>query len=1399
MRPAGGGGRGVSPYVLARYGSRNLPILPGLPEDFNPLVRKNSLPFSELAEALEVLSGAKTKVLQGEILRDLFRQTIAAAGNNNRQSAELEMYLLLKMLMPTEDHESVYGMKTARLLRFVGNALRTSGVIDATAQMNQWISKPQAQSSIMARGRGVVCLPELVVASQCCRVHKDRRIAAAANNRGVVTLRDIGALCQRLTHAYIMLDSGVTGAETSQIESLKQILGYLSFNEWVLLTRIIYKTIPVGIGPAAILSNVAQNGQVFYSKQRDLVRLAKYAVEEVLKHSDDVRGGEGDPTPAPSLVCGVPFIPMTCETMKSPYLFRWLFSKEDKLRKPISPVDGRLIILSNGMWCTPVDGRLNKSVFVDIMDDRAMAKASRRRHVLLLREFKRSKLLHEKEAKGLIIHYILSSENDNVVMMLLKAVSNALDQGASTLDLAYQIEFSEDGVENDNNMDESENEEYVNGLLKKLVGNNEEKEYLSGKNKLKISILSAPKKRPRRAKKKAAGPKITKKKKGASKTKTKTAEKVAVGVARQAKRTKEIEIGESTVSGYNLRSRNKPSNPRVFETNSSSSNSDDDDNAQSIDSSDQPVGSSDQPVVIIPDGNEDDGEKPSVMVQQKYDGDRIQVHINLNNSSIGAGERTTTVTLFTKWGKDVSALYSNIRDELKASINLVQHAPCILDAELIVVDVAGNPLPWSNEKWRHNVNGKASFSLSESHISEVPGGGRHDDHSRVVTIIYDGLEGGQATLNNNSEDIQDQRLAFATLRGLEGWEGLGPTDKQHMKGRFISEAGAKLRLIAFDILMHKGEMCHRFPCRDRLNLLEQQLGPIFQPMNHVRVIEKTHNVRKLSELLTLLRNVVEEKQEGLVAKDEEKEYVFGKTKATQKIKLTGPNINTCVAGIGFSLSSNPRFCGILTAVGWTNDDDDDVEKRQDVLVSYSRTEVLEGDQIWKAHEHIMSLPSRVNLEELEKASSSGKAIELDKYRVTMVSTGSSQRRGEESNNIRQVEWVPRSSENAYLGCKLILLKRGRADIQWLCNPQECKFGISLKGDLRPIESDEYGNQAIMHHRHPVGRIEFAGHQMSACDSNKSIVMKFREAQATATCIEDFTYRRINRMRALPPSKKKLEEIRRVVETIQFLKNGEPASEEEWPRPPPVGFCSPDGFSLMLENVSKYPPINPKLKTSQENALKKLTPDERQAWVGLPVHSQWKNMGSVAPPLIPRVDDTISQERQRANIATLMTRYKKILKVLPPFEQEYKLTSTSQNFGIANTKTLATPKPQRQSLQLHSLPNSSSYSEHGMLCGKCDSHFLDSESDVEDEEEDGDDDIEDVNEDEEDCGYDDEEEDFVYENANTQRYSDREQQPVDETPLHYLLHPRADAATLPYSRSMAPPPFSCGPHREKNIR
>jgi len=123
------------------------------------------------------------------------------------------------------------------------------------------------------------------------------------------------------------------------------------------------------------------------------------------------------------------------------------------------------------------------------------------------------------------------------------------------------------------------------------------------------------------------------------------------------------------------------------------------------------------------------------------------------------------------------------------------------------------------------------------------------------------------------------------------------------------------------------------------------------------------------------------------------------------------------------------------------------------------------------------------------------------------------------------------------------------------------------------------------------------------------------------------------MRALPPTKANLEKIHKIVMTLQDLDNEQ---EVEWPKPPPFKFFTPDGFSLMLDEVSQkwknYP-----------YALRKLSPEERRVVAGLPTYSQWKNRELAFAVATPQQDerDAISDAEQKLNAAELFSRFKEI--------------------------------------------------------------------------------------------------------------------------------------------------------------
>ena len=97
------------------------------------------------------------------------------------------------------------------------------------------------------------------------------------------------------------------------------------------------------------------------------------------------------------------------------------------------------------------------------------------------------------------------------------------------------------------------------------------------------------------------------------------------------------------------------------------------------------------------EADEVDNDETMLIVQEKLDGDRIQAHLS------GMGDEFV-VQLFTKWGKNVSALYSDVCDDMRRMKAVWEkHVPCVLDGELIVVNKEDEKaLPWSSTKWRYN-------------------------------------------------------------------------------------------------------------------------------------------------------------------------------------------------------------------------------------------------------------------------------------------------------------------------------------------------------------------------------------------------------------------------------------------------------------------------------------------------------------------------------------------------------------------------------------------------------------------------------------------------------------------------------------------------------------------------
>ena len=533
-----------------------------LPLHFSHAEGRRSLNFSELAYALDAVGKSVIREEQQEILTQLFEKARQISGNS-----ALEMYLLLKMMMPAYDNECVYGMKTRRLALAASDALRKLGRSEGSATIKQWLKNVPLQNSIMAKGKGIVCLPELVIAGQCARAS----LSSYGPGRPPpepTTLVQVAVVCRMLTTVYLSTQSSQQQLETAQSEILRQVIeeGGLSFQEWLTLHRLLLKKITMGVGLQTMLNALPLDGaRERFAKQMDLSRLAEMCVS---------------PSAAAVVLCGVPFCPMTCRNMRSPYLLQWLFSKSVKVGDGmVGPKDNLLVIIGVDWFVTVSKVADKEKLYVDIKSDAALTTMKSRKGIVMrLREFQRAGML--KGAKGQIIHFQMTDNKDVIEITLLE-----LSERTST-DLMLR--------DNESIWEPFEEVEDLNDLI--MVPK------AQAKNKTLQVIVKPP---------------------------------------------LQAHVSQRAGLRNSAKAKAKPA-PKVKE--------------------------------------------PMIMVQQKLDGDRIQVHIR------SAGD----VKLFTKWGKDVTELYSNVCDDLVA-LNLVRHAPCILDGELHVVNRdTFEPIAWSSTKWTYN-------------------------------------------------------------------------------------------------------------------------------------------------------------------------------------------------------------------------------------------------------------------------------------------------------------------------------------------------------------------------------------------------------------------------------------------------------------------------------------------------------------------------------------------------------------------------------------------------------------------------------------------------------------------------------------------------------------------------
>ena len=221
-------------------------------------------------------------------------------------------------------------------------------------------------------------------------------------------------------------------------------------------------------------------------------------------------------------------------------------------------------------------------------------------------------------------------------------------------------------------------------------------------------------------------------------------------------------------------------------------------------------------------------------------------------------------------------------------------------------------------------------------------------------------------------------VTFApNIAAISSWDALGTSEKERIKAK---EQEGRLMYVIFDILMHRGKPMMNLPYSERLEQLKRM--PWLTGLKHTKVIAQSWVVHNAEDVIDKLKYIVQVKGEGLILKDPRAKYEFRRTLHQRKLKISGPDINCAVVGLGFTQSKNPRMWGLLTAIHHNNTD-------EHVFLVYNRVETLEGDRIKIAAEHILNLPSLVPLHQVLHQSSKEKPIEKGGFLIFCSTSGAS--------------------------------------------------------------------------------------------------------------------------------------------------------------------------------------------------------------------------------------------------------------------------------------------------------------------------------------------------------------------------------------------------------------------------
>lgn len=588
--------------------------------------------------------------------------------------------------------------------------------------------------------------------------------------------------------------------------------------------------------------------------------------------------------------------------------------------------------------------------------------------------------------------------------------------------------------------------------------------------------------------------------------------------------------------------------------------------------------------------------KKCIIAQTKFDGNRIQIHIDAD----------CAVTMFTRHGKPVHHMYTDIASEIQFIFKEHKRnnphqtiTPCILDGELIIVNDKNEPQPWSNALWKYDTSFQADDSLAEEaaaaqsleEIASAPG-----DENEIVVVTSKSVDDADADDDNNPRD-----LTLFQRKGIRKSRLFGRYEKHKTKAKKVSsETRTKIYYVCFDIVMCGGMPVWEKGYKQRLSILQQTFPAPFrnQEAKYCTIItpQHSHQVSTGKELNALLEEVLTAKGEGLVLKEPEAPYTFGRSTAVQKVKLKGPDVNTLVIGGGFCFSGNPRRFALLTAIR--------SDSTENAIVAYCTVETLTGDRRSRSVKEIWNSRNKLSVGKLKNAIKKARSASRQKKgnsnnnnnnsnnnNVTIklesrdyfidVNTGKSQQ------SPIVISWLRKDDEGQGSETTRVFFLHGFfPDIQFVTPPGECPFNLSIHGDFFPLTTSQLNelshvSKRLLIPRFPVGRIEAernTANFLHDIDTISGVAEKYNTANAIESCIQQATMRKIVQLRKHPTSFQKLSLLRGILKGA--LQNGNP-----WPQPTLSSSVSIPELDVLIEQQKVFP---------DDVELKPLTEEEKAA-------------------------------------------------------------------------------------------------------------------------------------------------------------------------------------------------------------